>query len=85
MAGFTERPGDMRPRDRDGFDFRRSQAEAASARQTFARRTARVEGRPGPDTGTVALAIGAMAFYWLMPMLMRRRRPPPPPPPPAPR
>lgn len=40
-------------------------------------RTARGR-RVGPpvDTGTVALAMTGLTFYWTMPMMMRRRRRP---------
>lgn len=68
MSNFTERPGDMRPRDRDGFDFGRQQAQPARPQAAGRRR-----GAPA-DSGTVALALGMVQLYWMMPLLMGRRR-----------
>jgi len=74
MSIFSERPSDMRGgRPQDTFDFGESQRQAAGRRQaaTGQRRLAPM------DTGTIGIAMSAMAFYWLMPALMsshRRRR-----------
>jgi len=71
MTQWTERPGDMRARDRDTFDF-----NAPSRRQPQPLpgvTTGRGRKMGTIDTGTVALAISGMTFYWMMPMLMARR------------
>jgi hypothetical protein len=79
MSIFSERPWDMRgspQQQQDSFDFGESQRQA-TRRRTAAAPAPR---RAAPmDTGTVAIAMTGMAFYWL-PALMaggrkRRRRP----------
>ena len=73
MSEWTERPRDMRARDRDTFDFNASQRQ--TAKPVPGATTGRGRKLGGVDNGTVALAISSMAFYWMMPILMSRRRP----------
>jgi hypothetical protein len=68
MASFSERPWDMRNRDRDSFQFGKEPTAQAAAS------VKRRQPPPPADVGTVALAISGMTFYWMMPLLMRRRR-----------
>lgn len=60
----------------DNFDFNASQRQSRQRGATInpATTTGRGRARGAQDTGTVALAITGMAFYWLMPALMSRRR-----------
>ncbi len=75
---FPEGPG-------DSFDFGRAparrQADQAS-QQAAAALTRRGRKLGTLDAGTVAIAMNAFQFYWVMPMMAgrrRRRRPAPPP------
>lgn len=79
MSVFNERPGSMRGRpsgpqgSAQPFDITMQQSSADTGVRTRSGR------KLAPmDTGTVALAVTGMTFYWMMPMLMRRRRPPRP-------
>lgn len=72
MSEWSERPRDMRARDRDSFDFNASQRQ--TARPAPGSTTGRGRKLGAVDNGTVALAISGMAFYWLMPMLLSRRK-----------
>lgn len=85
MSVFSERPGDMRHKAGDAFDFGASARRAAEAQ-------ARPPAKPATSTrgrkvatmppGHFGLAIGAMATYWFLPAMIagRRRKQPPPPP-----
>lgn len=71
------------PQD-DNFDFnRRPQQRQAQPAQPAPQSTSRGRRSAPLDMGTVALAIGAMNFYWTLPALLSarkrsRRRPAPP-------
>ena len=70
MSVFDERPGSMRGRrigDQQQFEIRLEPSSSSGGAKT---RSGRKLG--GVDNGTVALAIGSMSFYWMMPMLMGR-------------
>ena len=73
MANFSERPWEMRHRDQDSFQFR---TQLPPPPQPV--RRGRGAGQQ-VDIGTVALALSAMTFYWVMPLMMgsriRRRAP----------
>lgn len=62
-------PGDTFP-----FPQRRTPPPAAPSAQpaTTTSRGRRIAG--APDTGTVALAMTGMSFYWMMPLMASRRR-----------
>jgi hypothetical protein len=72
MSVFDERPSGMGGRQSGiprGFELPRTPPPPPSGART---RSGRKLG--GVDNGTVALAIGGMSFYWMMPMLMSRRK-----------
>jgi hypothetical protein len=71
MTDWSERPRDMRARDRDNFDFNAPRRQPQPVPGTT---TGRGRKMGTMDTGTVALAIGSMAFYWMLPAMMSRRR-----------
>ena len=73
MSMYNQGPGSTRPSGPQGtpqpFDIRMQPLPTDGGMRT---RTGRK--LASMDTGTVALAVSGMTFYWMMPMLMRRRR-----------
>lgn len=58
----------------DSFDFGRQRMGQQTASQATGKVTSRGRRLGGVDNGTVALALGAASFYWLMPLMASRRR-----------
>ncbi|MEX2080259.1 MAG: hypothetical protein WEC33_01470 [Dehalococcoidia bacterium] len=58
----------------DDFDFGRGRAQGRMPPATPPQMIGLPMARRGTDMGTVALAIGGMTFYWMMPLLMGRAK-----------
>lgn len=75
MTSYSERPGNMR---RPSPEFRtrpQGKPPVTTADLASLAQRVRVGAKPGgAGNGKVAIAVGGMAAYWMLPMLLQRKR-----------